>query len=337
MVPLRQTVMFTRGVAIAALPIATLEVSSELHALLRKIDPASFRDELEADAQAQLARIVSSVQTLCARSESAAPGSGAETLRQRLAQLRTALERAQRMEAESARAWWAEFQREVHPAYESLAAWLRSSSMQAPSLRPTNYARNFFHVGSALLALMVLVLAPSRFFILLAAAGFFCSAWTMEISRRFSPAINERLMRLFGRVAHAHERYRVNSATWYATALVMLALWATPAVASIAVMVLGVGDPIAAVVGRRFGRTRLRAGRSLEGTLGFVAAGSLAAFAVACALIPGTMSLRLLVAAVAGVTGAVVEVFSTRVDDNLTIPLAVALSVTGALALVGAG
>ena len=51
MVPLRQTVMFTRGVAIAALPIATLEVSSELHALLRKIDPASFRDELEADEE----------------------------------------------------------------------------------------------------------------------------------------------------------------------------------------------------------------------------------------------------------------------------------------------
>jgi dolichol kinase len=209
--------------------------------------------------------------------------------------------------------------------------------MQAPSLRPTNYARNFFHVGSALAALMVLLLAPSRSFIIIAAAGFFSSAWTMEISRRISPAINERLMRLFGRVAHVHERYRVNSATWYATALVTLSLWSTPAVSAIAVMVLGIGDPVAALVGRRFGRTRLRAGRSLEGTLGFVASGSLAALAVAWALIPGSLSLRLLVAAVAGVTGAVVEVFSTRVDDNLTIPLTVALSVTGVLTLIGAG
>jgi hypothetical protein len=96
--------MFTKGVAIAALPIATLEVSSELHALLRKIDPASFRDELDSEAQAQLARIVSSVQTLCAQTETAAPGSTTETLRQKLAQLRTALERAQRREAASARA-----------------------------------------------------------------------------------------------------------------------------------------------------------------------------------------------------------------------------------------
>lgn len=329
--------MFTRGVAIAALPNATLEVSSELHALLRKIDPASFRDEVEAEARAQLASIVTRVQTLCATSESAAPGSSGETLRQKLAQLRSALERAQQAEIAPARLWWAEFQREVHPAYESLAAWLRSSSMQAPSLRPTNYARNLFHAGSALVAMLVLVLAPSQGFIIMAAAGFFVSAWTMETSRRFSPAVNERLMRFFGRVAHAHERYRVNSATWYATALLLLSLWATPAVAALAVGVLGIGDPVAAMVGRRFGRTRLRAGRSLEGTLGFVAASFVVALAVAWALIPGTISVRLVVAAVAAVTGAVVEVFSTRVDDNLTIPLAVAGAVTGALALLGAG
>jgi dolichol kinase len=329
--------MFTRGVAIAALPIATREVSSELHALLRKIDPATFRDELEDEARAQLARIISSVQTLYARTETAAPGSTTATLRQKLIELRTALERAQDMDAASARAFWAELQREVHPAYESLVAWLRSSSMQAPSLRPTNYARNLFHVGAALLALLLLVLAPSQIFIIIAAAVFFCAAWTMEISRRFSPALNERLMRLFGRVAHPHERFRVNSSTWYATALVLLSLWATPAVSSIAVAVLGIGDPIAALVGRRFGRTRLRAGRSLQGSLGFVVAGSLAALAVACAMIPGFMPLRLLVAGIAGVTGAVVEVFSTQVDDNLTIPLAVAASVTGALALMGAG
>lgn len=337
MVPLRHTVMFTRRVTCVAIPIATREVASELHALLRKIDPASFRDDLEDEAQAKLARIVASVQVLYARTETAASDSTIAALRQKLIELRAALERAQQTEAASARAFWAELQRQVHPAYESLADWLRGASMQAPSLRPTNYARNLFHLGSALLALLVLVLAPSQLIIIIGAVGLFCAAWTMEISRRISPAINHRLMRLFGRVAHVHERYRVNSATWYATALVALSLWTTPAVSAIAVVVLGVGDPIAAIFGRRFGRIRLRAGRSLEGTLSFVAAGSLSAFAVACAMIPGSLPAHLLVAGVAGVTGAVVEVFSTKVDDNLTIPLAVAASVTVALALIGAG
>jgi dolichol kinase len=158
----------------------------------------------------------------------------------------------------------------------------------------------------------------------------------MEASRRFSPQVNERLMKFFGKVAHAHERHRVNSSTWYGTALLILALWSTPAVAAIAVMVLGIGDPIAALIGRRFGRTRLRAGRSLEGSLGFLLSASVIAFAIASVLLPGTIGSHVLVAVVAGLSGAVAEIFSTRLDDNLTIPLAVAASVSVALALLGA-
>lgn len=331
---LRQFVVFTRRVVSAALPVATLEVSSELHALLRKIDPASFRDEIEAEARAQLASIVARVHSLCESPTPEPAGSGAEVLRSMLTQLRAAIERAQRVEVAPRRAYWAAFQREVHPAYEALASMLRSAELPAPSLRPTNYARNLFHVGSALLALLVIVLAPTQGYIILAAALFFTPVWTLETLRRFSPHLNERLMAFFGPVAHAHERYRVNSSTWYATALMLLAVLVQPPVAAIAVAVLGIGDPVAALVGRRFGRTRLRAGRSLEGTLGFVVAGSLTAFAVASALLPGAIGVRLLAALVAGVAGAVAEVFSTHLDDNLTIPLAVGASVSAALALL---
>ena len=327
--------VFTKGVLHAALPIATLEASSDLHALLRKIDPASFREELEVEARAQLARVVARVRSLYDASTVA--GSAAEALRQKLAQLMAALERAERIETAPARAFWAAFQREVHPAYESLAAWLRSAALPAPSLRPTNYTRNIFHVGSALAALLVIVLSPSRGWIIAAAATLFGAAWTMEAARRTSPQINERLMRLFGKVAHAHERHRVNSSTWYGTALLILSLWSAPAVSAIAVAVLGIGDPVAALVGRRFGRTRLRAGRSLEGSLGFTVTASLVAFAIATVLLPGTVGVHLIVALVAGLSGAVVEIFSTRVDDNLTIPLGVAASVSAALALLSGG
>lgn len=331
---LRQFVVFTNWVVSAALPAATLEISSELHALLRKIDPASFRDEIEAEARAQLASIMARVHSLCEAPAPEVPGSGAEVLRQMLAQLRAAIERAQRVEVAPRRAYWAAFQREVHPAYEALASMLRSAALPAPSLRPTNYARNLFHVGSALVALLVIVLAPSQGYIIVAAALFFTPVWTLETIRRFSPRINERLMAFFGPVAHAHERYRVNSSTWYATALMLLAIFTRPEVAAIAVAVLGIGDPVAALVGRRFGRTRLRAGRSLEGTLGFVVAGSLTAFAVASSLLPDPLGVRLVAALVGGVAGAVAEVFSTHLDDNLTIPLAVGASVSAALALL---
>jgi dolichol kinase len=141
-------------------------------------------------------------------------------------------------------------------------------------------------------------------------------------------------MALFGKLAHVHERYRVNSATWYATALMLLSLWSSSAVSAIAVVVLGVGDPVAAMVGRRFGRTRLRAGRSLEGSLGFVGSAFVVAWVVAVLLLPGSLSAHLLIALVAAISGAVAEIFSTRLDDNLTIPLSVAASVTALQALL---
>lgn len=331
---LRQSVRFTKGVIRAALPIATLETSSDLHSLLRKIDPSAFREEIEAEARAQLSRIVARVRSLCADSASETAGGASDALRQKLTQLMAALERAQQIETASVRAFWAAFQREVHPAYESLAAWLRSSALPAPSFRPTNYARSLFHIGSALLALLVLVLAPWPGFPTLLAGVLCGTAWSLEVARRRSPRANDRLMRFFGAVAHAHERHRVNSSTWYMTALLLLSSLVEPAVSAIAVAVLGFGDPAAALVGRRFGRIRLRAGRSLEGSCGFVAAASLVAFVVASVLLPGTFAVHLIIALVAGVTGAVVEMFSTSVDDNLTIPLAVAASVRATLALI---
>ena len=112
------------------------------------------------------------------------------------------------------------------------------------------------------------------------------SAWSMEIARRLSDRVNERLMRVFKHVAHPHERYRVNSSTWYVTALLLLALFGTRLSQSLAVVVLAVADPAAALIGRRFGRTRLLDNRSLEGTLAFFVVGALSSLVVMGALGP---------------------------------------------------
>lgn len=319
---------------VAALPIATLQTSSELFALLRKVDPSSFRDESEPEARAELARIVAAVESLSNASHAAAnDGKRAADLDQRLSQLAAALDRAQHRESESPKSFWTAFVKEVHPHYEALAAWLRRESLPAKSLRPTNYSRSLFHVASGVVAFVVLLVAPSRGWVIGASSLLCATAWFLEIWRRFSPAMNDKLVAFFGKVAHPHERYKVNSSTWYLTALVLLSCFSAPAVSAIAVMVLGVADPAAALVGRRFGKTRLRAGRSLEGALTFLVVGTALAFAIASALIPGGLWLHVAVAGTAGIIGAIVEVLSTKVDDNLTIPLAVAASVTATLAL----
>lgn len=199
--------------------------------------------------------------------------------------------------------------------------------------RPTNVARTLFHVGSGVLALTLLRLLPSRGWLIAAAAAFAAFAWSCEALRRRSPAVNDRLMRFFGPVAHPHEWHSVNSATWYATALVVMSLVVPREAAEIGVVVLAVADPMAGIVGRRLGRWRLASGRSLEGALAFATSGALASFAWMS--VAGSFEAsRLGVAAVAGLVGAVVELLVSRVDDNLAVPLAASLGVAvAALAL----
>lgn len=192
--------------------------------------------------------------------------------------------------------------------------------------RPTNIARTVFHVGSGALALTMLRVVPSRAWLIGAAVLFATFCWTCEIVRRRSAEANERLMRFFKPVAHANEWHEVNSATWYSTALLLMAFVMPFHAAEIGVVVLAIADPMAGFVGRRFGRRRLASGRSFEGTAAFAVTAVVASLAWMTAA--GTFGgSRLPIAIVAAVVGAAVELFVSRVDDNLAIPLATSSAV----------
>lgn len=298
------------------------DLALQLHRALSDIDPARWRDEM------------------------------ATALRHRLAELQARLERyqhhralAETLKAElphpetpptELKARWLAFKQRVGPAYTDWAARLRESKVHVPSLRPTNYARSLMHVTSAVVGIAVIELAGAPGLVIAAAAAWFLFAWSCEISRRVSPKVNALLMRFFGPVAHAHEAQRVNSATWYATALLGLALTREPLWCVAGVAVLGVGDPVAALVGRRFGRIKLLHGRSLEGTLAFLVSGALVTFTLFALLHPALPASTALVMALgAAVAGAIAELVSLRVDDNLSIPLSAAAGAAMAAQLLG--
>lgn len=192
--------------------------------------------------------------------------------------------------------------------------------------RPSNLPRLVFHLGSGALALTLLRVLPGRGWLIAFAAAFAASAWTMETLRRRSEAVNERLMRFFGPVAHAHERDHVNSATWYATALLFLGLFTPLHAAELGVLVLAVADPFAALIGRRFGRVRFRSGRSLEGTLAFVVAAAVASSVWLALASHGRAHNGFAIVLVASVAGALAEAFLTVFDDNFAIPVVTALA-----------
>lgn len=155
--------------------------------------------------------------------------------------------------------------------------------------------------------------------------GFAVTGWIFEITRRVWPQWNDRLIWVFSAVAHPRERFVINSSTWYVTALLALSLTEDPMLCTVGVAVLGAGDPIAAVVGRRWGRVRLLYSRTLEGSLAFVVVGTVVAWGLLAVLVPDIPPLTALgLAAVGSGAGAAAELVSGRVDDNLSIPLAAA-------------
>ena len=204
------------------------------------------------------------------------------------------------------------------------------ASLPVQPARPTNIPRTVFHVGAAAVAITAVLVLPSRAWLVAIPGAFAVYAWSMEGARRVSPRVNEALMRLYARIAHPQERHRVNSATWFATALVILAVTATRPAMLAAAAILGVADPIAGIVGRRWGKRRFQNGRSLEGAAAFFLAGTIAASIALGVLTAANPTAVVALAASCAFAAAFTELALSRLDDNLMIPL-----VAGAVASLG--
>jgi dolichol kinase len=302
----------------SAVARASRVAAMDLGALLR---------ELEEGAGASAAGRLRAVRASFARLVERTFPEGEELLRERLAAVSALLRVTPETEAA-----WVEFRERCRPALEALMTELAAAGAQT---RPRNLVRNAYHVANAVgVVLLVEVVLPDslRVRVAVAAAGA-AAAWGMELARRWSPRMNGWLMTLFAPVAHAHEANRINSATWYTTAVLVLAVAARVETGAAALMVLGLGDPAAALVGRRFGRTRLANGRSLEGSLAFAGAGFVGALWALSVFHPGPPDVLVARAAVAAVAGAIAELFVRGVDDNLAVPVVASVAL-GAFSLV---
>ncbi len=300
----------------------------QVHQLLQDLDAARFKEERSAALQARVEGIRQALATLLAALADAGPSAA---LRERLTALQEALASWSLPEAAVARAAWMDLKVRVQPVYEDLVDALRVEDVHVPRVRPTNYHRNLMHGTSWVVALVTIGVSGGDWRMLAVAGSIAVAGWAMEIGRWRSPAFNVVIMKAFGRVAHPHEAHRINSATWYATALTIIAAVGSVPAAAVAVTALGVGDPIAALVGRRWGRIPTLNGRSLEGSLAFAASSWVGCAAVLAVMAPTWGWTAVLAVSAAGtVAGAVAETFCRRVDDNFGIPLAAG----GAAALV---
>lgn len=213
-------------------------------------------------------------------------------------------------------------------SYEDLLHQIRLrraalGAIRLPHLKPVRIGRSVFHVFCGLLAAVLYETVLERaqaMTVLLSLLGLF---GTLEITRRFSTRWNDFLVdKAFGFMSRPWERHRTNSATLYLVALtIMTALMSRHAVA-VGVLVLAVGDPAAAFIGKRYGRRKIMGNKSWAGMGGFFAAAALAVLALLRLAVPElAWSSTVLLAAGAAAVGALVEVVCQDLEDNFAIPI----------------
>src|SRR4051812_24561126 len=137
-----------------------------------------------------------------------------------------------------------------------------------------------------------------------------------EVVARRAPWINRFLVR-------AEEEVREAAMTPYAIAVLLTILTVPKAAALIAIYTLALADPLAAIAGIRFGRHVLVRDRTLEGSGAFFATTLAVAVTVLLYATLATTGAIAGAAVVIALAATAVELLPLRIDDNLTIPLAV--------------
>lgn len=160
----------------------------------------------------------------------------------------------------------------------------------------------------------------------------------IDIGRHFSPYLGNLFHILFGDMLREHEkkqpRIRLTGASYMMIASVLMVALFSKLIVVTALAVLMVSDSVAALVGKRFGRTPLL-GKSLQGTIAFIISGWGVVVLIGlmferaidyATLFPITSSYYI-TAALAVCIGAAAELLSSkwRIDDNLSVPLSMGI------------
>jgi dolichol kinase len=140
-----------------------------------------------------------------------------------------------------------------------------------------------------------------------------------DVVARRAPWVNRFLLR-------AEEEVREAAMTPFAIAVLLTILTVPKRAALVAIYTLAIADPLAAIVGIRFGRRRVTHNRTVEGSCAFFAATVTIAAVVlhwgdnAPPRAVGGAALAI------GLIALACELMPLRIDDNLTIPIVVGLT-----------
>ncbi len=177
--------------------------------------------------------------------------------------------------------------------------------------------RKLIHLTTSLLPISLLIIGPEPGVSLVAVI--LILAIILDVVRLRFPSVKRLFERVFGESLRPHEANALTGSTFMCIGGLACILIFEVSIAATALLFLTVGDSAAALIGLRWGRTRLVPGKTLEGSLA-----CLIMCIIIVVVVPGV---PFAVGIVGALVATVVELFGTRIiDDNLGIPILSALA-----------
>jgi glycerol-3-phosphate acyltransferase PlsY len=178
---------------------------------------------------------------------------------------------------------------------------------------PINFYRALWHSMTGAVVFVIVYFgygAPRHADVWLLSIALFLLA-LIDVVRFTTRKGDELFWRHLGFLAGDREKKGPTTSLYYAFSLLICAILYPKEAVLGAIICIALGDPVAMIVGKRYGRIRFRK-KSIEG--------SLAGFLVCVpAIYLATSSMR--VAVIGAFAGALIEFLPLPVDDNLTVPL----------------
>ena len=174
--------------------------------------------------------------------------------------------------------------------------------------------RRLWHIFGGLSLAIAGLLVPENIFLpsLISATVAFL---ILELSRPKLPQLNRQFLTWFHPLLRERETSTLTGTAYLLVGAVLVFVLYEESIAVMAMTFVAVGDPIAGMVGERWGEPKTR-GKSLVGS-GACFLSCLVAGAILSALIHVALSLVVL----GSLCATLVESLSLRINDNLTIPL----------------
>ncbi len=199
-----------------------------------------------------------------------------------------------------------------------------------------HWLRRLWHFAGvmAMVALYLFLQEDEALYTALVVSGFLIS---LDLIRLLVPNLNKKLILVFGPFLRAHETHHLTAASYMLIGVTVSIALFPKEVVLLSLLMLALADPMAAIVGIRFGKDKLIGKKTLQG--------SIAAFLVCTALAFAYYFFYrifpddrlLLISVLSGTAGALAELIPVyKWDDNLTFPIISSSLIYGLFYLFGA-